>query len=314
MLISPSQLKRWGVMGMNQRNLDFIGRNNDRAKYPLVDNKLKTKRLAQKHNVRVPQLLHVVERQYQIADAIQYLKSLEKFVVKPAKGSGGKGILVFDGRSDQGFIKASGAEVSFTDLERHLSNILAGLYSLSGVPDVVIIESVIEFDDSFAGISHEGVPDIRLIVYKGFPVMAMLRCATKESDGKANLHQGAVGVGLDITNGHALHAMQKGRLVSKHPDTGHNLSSIRIPNWHDLLMLAAECYDMTELGYLGTDIILDKYQGPMLLELNARPGLAIQIANRLGLLKRLSIIDSLEQKHRPSTDRVKIAIEHFNNS
>ena len=41
---TPSKLRRQGILGMNSRNVDFIGRSNDRHLYPLVDNKLKTKK------------------------------------------------------------------------------------------------------------------------------------------------------------------------------------------------------------------------------------------------------------------------------
>src|SRR5690606_15402177 len=104
------------------------------------------------------------------------------------------------------FVKPSGAVLSLTDLKRHLSNILAGLYSLGGSPDIAIIEDLIEADDRFDRYSYQGVPDIRIVVFKGYPIMAMLRLATRASDGKANLHQGAVGVGLDIATGRCLNA------------------------------------------------------------------------------------------------------------
>lgn len=201
--------------------------------------------------------------------------------------------------------------MSLSDLERHLSNILAGLYSLSGVPDVAVIESLIEFDDLFDGLSYEGVPDIRLIVFQGFPVMAMLRCATKESDGKANLHQGAIGIGLDIATGKSLRAMQHGQPIKAHPDTDANLLGIDIPDWRNFLLLAANCHEMTGLGYIGVDLVLDKNQGPLLLELNARPGLAIQIANQAGLIPRLRYIESLDEQHRPPSERVDMSIEKF---
>ena len=45
------------------------------------------------------------------------------------------------------------------------------------------------------------------------------------------------------------------------------------------------------MGYLGVDIVLDRKQGPMLLEANARPGLAIQIANGQGLIPRFEAVD-----------------------
>lgn len=147
-----------------------------------------------------------------------------------------------------------------------------------------MVENLIQFDDVFDGFSYEGVPDIRVIVFKGYPVMAMMRLSTTASDGKANLHQGAVGVGIDIATGKALRAVQFNRPIEHHPDTGRLLNELVVPHWELLLTLAASAWEMTGLGYLGTDMVLDKVQGPMVLELNARPGLAIQIANGCGLL------------------------------
>jgi len=173
-----------------------------------------------------------------------------------------------------------------------------------------MIETLVEFDPIFDRYSYEGVPDIRVIIYKGYPAMAMLRCSTQESDGKANLHQGAVGVGIDMASGKALFAVQHGTPVTKHPDTGYDFSELQIPHWEKMLSLAASCYEVTHLGYLGVDIVLDKNLGPLILELNARPGLAIQIANRIGALKRFDMIDTQLGK-ADITDRVKFSMDHF---
>lgn len=310
--VSPWRLRRMGILGMNCRNRDFIGSYNARHLFPLVDNKLKTKLLAEEFEVATPRLFFVVSAQHEIANIDQKLEGLNGFAVKPAKGSGGKGILVIIGRRGDRFIKSSGAEITVDDIRRHMSNALAGLYSLGGKPDVVLVEDLIEFDDSFTGYSHEGVPDIRIIVFKGYPVMAMLRLATHASDGKANLHQGAVGVGLDIATGRALRAVQFSRPVTHHPDTGRPLNEIQIHNWRDMLLLASRCFEMTGLGYIGTDIVLDKTRGAQLLELNARPGLSIQVANGRGLLPRLRHIETLKPRaHRTPEARVDYAIKNF---
>lgn len=310
--VSPWRLRRMGILGMNCRNRDFIGSYNARSLFPLVDNKLKTKLLAEEFEVATPRLFFVISAQHEIAAINEKLAGLDGFAVKPAKGSGGKGILVIVGRRGDKFIKASGAEITMDDIRRHMSNALAGLYSLGGKPDVVLVEDLIQFDDAFQGYSHEGVPDIRIIVFKGYPVMAMLRLATHVSDGKANLHQGAVGVGLDIATGHALRAVQFSKPVTHHPDTGRPLSEIKISNWRDMLLLASRCFEMTGLGYIGTDIVLDKTRGAQLLELNARPGLAIQVANGRGLLPRLRHIETLKPRaHRTPDARVDYAIKHF---
>lgn len=310
LFISPGELRKMGVLAMNRRNNEYIARCNPRSRYPLVDNKLLTKRAAEAWGMAVPELCGVIESQFQVAHLKEQLKNLESFVVKPAQGSGGKGILVITRREGELFYKTSGMTVTLDDIERHISNILSGLYSLGGRLDVAMIEKLVEFDDVFADYSYEGVPDIRVIVYCGFPVMAMLRCSTHASDGKANLHQGAVGVGLDIGSGRSLFAVQANRRVHKHPDTGHDFENLQVPYWHKILRLGAGCYDMTGLGYLGADVVLDKTRGPLILELNARPGLAIQIANRTGLTHRLRKID--EQPPIPDVEeRVATSIRLF---
>ena len=312
-LANPFRLRERGVMGMNQRNFSYIGRYNDRKLYPNVDDKLKTKTLAMEYDIAVPDLIGVVRFQHDVAEVFEILKKHSGFCIKPAKGSGGKGILVILKTDKNGYKKASGEYVSHDEVIRHISNILAGLFSLGGVADVAVIESLIEFDPIFDGLSHEGVPDIRLIVFHGYPVMAMLRLATHASDGKANLHQGAVGVGIDIATGRARRAVQYDRPIEIHPDTSKNLTEIEIGDWQRLLHLSAGCYEMSGLAYLGADIVLDKQRGPLVLELNARPGLAIQIANGMGMLPRLQHIESMERRRRASiSDRVDYVMTHFN--
>ncbi len=309
--ISPRKLREQGVLGMNQRNIEYISGYNDRRLFPLVDDKLKTKQLAMSAGLTVPPLVGVVEYQHQVNSIGELLKSQDAFCIKPSKGSGGKGILVIHDHDDQSYFKPNNQALTLADIKRHTSNILAGLFSLGGQPDKAIIEYLIHFDESFANYSYEGVPDIRIIVFKGFPVMAMMRLSTAASDGKANLHQGAVGVGIDIVSGKASYAIQHDRPVAKHPDTGMLLSDICIEGWPGLLNMAARCYEMSGLGYLGVDIVLDARQGPMLLELNARPGLAIQIANNQGLLKRFDAISALEDVHMPPEQRVDFVQRSF---
>ena len=144
--------------------------------------------------------------------------------------------------------------------------------------------------------------------------MAMMRLSTASSDGKANLHQGAVGVGICLRTGKALRAVQYNSPMRYHPDTGRDLYELQVPHWEKLLNLSAACYEMSGLGYIGTDIVLDKKRGPLLLELNARPGLSIQIANGAGLLPRLRKIEKMletDAKKMSVADRVKFAMDNF---
>ncbi|MFT6928322.1 MAG: alpha-L-glutamate ligase-like protein [Psychromonas sp.] len=310
--VSPFKLRDKGVMGMNQRNSGYIGRYNPRKLYPLVDNKLQTKIIARAANVTTPALLGVISLQAEVGRVENYIKETAGFVIKPARGSGGKGIFVITKVENGRYYKASGKEESLSEIKRHVTDILAGLFSLGGSADVAVIEALIQFDNAFDGFSFEGVPDVRVIVFKGFPVMAMMRLSTSASDGKANLHQGAVGVGVDIVNGKALHAVQFDRPVKYHPDTNKELALLEVPRWDRLIYLAASCYEMTGMGYLGTDMVLDRDIGPMLLELNARPGLAIQIANGQGILPRLKLIESLGDTSLMDVEaRIAFSKKHF---
>ncbi|GGK76255.1 alpha-L-glutamate ligase-like protein [Amphritea balenae] len=309
--ISSGKLRDLGVLGMNERNIDYISRHNERRLFPLVDDKLKTKKLALAAGLKVPDLLGVVRYQHQVREIAELLHNREAFCIKPSKGSGGKGILVIHDHDDEQYFKPNNQALSLVDIKRHTSNILAGLYSLGGQPDKAIIEDLIHFDEQFIHYSYEGVPDIRIIVFRGFPVMAMMRLSTAASDGKANLHQGAVGVGLDIATGVASHAVQFDRPVTDHPDTGMPLTDIRISDWHRLLHMGAHCFEMSGLGYLGVDIVLDARHGPMLLELNARPGLAIQIANSRGLSGRLQSIEAIGDQVMTAEERVAFVETQF---
>ena len=190
--ISPSRLRHLGILGMNRRNIGIIGAHNRRKDYPIADNKLKTKGAALSRGIPVPELYGTIEHQFQIKMISERLKMRDSFVIKPAQGSGGRGILVVTKRNDDLFVKAGGLQIDSREVQRHVSNILAGLYSLGGRNDSAMIEALIDFDPVLAGYSVDGVPDIRVIVFRGVPVMAMIRCATTLSDGKANLHQGAV--------------------------------------------------------------------------------------------------------------------------
>lgn len=286
----PSELRRAGVLGMNSRNYDIISPSNRRRLYPLVDDKVQTKKLAATVEINTPRLIGVVEVQKEVDSFLQKVQGFDRFVIKPAHGSGGKGVLVIKSYDAEHFVTASGRVLSYNEVYQHISNTLSGLYSLGGKYDVALLEEMVNFSDIFKDFSYQGIPDVRVIVYRGFPALAMMRLATKESGGRANLHQGAVGVGIDIKTGRAIAAVSHNRPIFKHPDTGADLMSLQVPFWRQHLEIAAKGFEMTGLGYLGADIVLDKNRGPMMLELNARPGLAIQIANHRGLRNVLTDI------------------------
>lgn len=300
-----------GVLGINTRNALYLLPHNQRRLYPLVDDKLRTKRLAEKNGIKVPRLYGVVEFPSQVKTVHDMAAGHEDFVVKPAHGSGGQGILVVMGRAGDLYRLADGSLMDRKDMEFHVNNLLSGIYSLGGQPDVAMMEYRVRFDPIFEKVAYQGIPDVRIIVYFGVPVMAMVRLPTRMSKGKANLHQGAIGTGVDIPTGKTLTAVWKNSIVAEHPDTGNPVSGIQIPGWDTLLDIAARSWELTGLGYQGIDIVLDIDQGPLILELNARPGLAIQIANSTGLRHRLESVDAARNRLTAIEDRVAFAKKHF---
>ena len=309
---TPAKLNNLGIMGMNARNYAVIAKQNKRKLYPLVDDKVKTKELAQEYGICTPMLIGTMTAQHEVKNFLQILGDKKEFVIKPSHGSGGKGVMVITGYDGTNFTTPSGKKISYKDVYQHISNVLSGLYSLGGKYDTALIEELVHFSDIFADYSYQGIPDVRIIVYKGYPIMAMTRLSTSSSAGRANLHQGAVGVGLDIRTGKTLKAVMRNKPILLHPDTQANLFNITVPFWREHLLIASKSFDMTGLGYLGADIVLDAQKGPMMLELNARPGLAIQISNGLGLKNIIQEIDNNYPTNLTSEERVDYILNKKN--
>lgn len=309
------ELHDLGILGINNRVGRYILRHNNRKNYPLVDNKVLTAQRAEAWGIAMPENYLVVENYGFLKKLDTKLQQYSSFVIKPAKGSQGNGIIVIKEIVREGekvfYRRSNDKLMDIEEVKHHISGILSGLYSLSGQSDAAIIQAKIDKHPIFDQYSYGGIPDIRVIVFEGFPVMSMVRLPTKSSDGRANLHQGAIGAGLDMKNGWATNAVIKNQVVDVHPDTGHHLSGLKLPFWKEILELAARCYDMVELGYLGADIVLTPDQGPILLELNARPGLAIQIANLDGLVPRLEKIRNDAPRNLLAKERAEFAIANF---
>ncbi|MDX2410500.1 MAG: alpha-L-glutamate ligase-like protein [Woeseiaceae bacterium] len=314
MFAAAKKLRTAGVLGLNERNADYITRLNPRRFYPRVDDKALTKELATAAGMAVPELYGMITNQGEVRNFTDIVSERGSFVVKPAQGSGGDGILVVTGRSSRrrdSFRLASGVLISTAEISHHISNIVSGQYSLSGNPDKALIEYCVSFDPIFAEVSYQGVPDIRVIVYRGYPAMAMVRLPTRASDGKANLHQGAVGAGIDMSTGQTLAGVLQNDIVEEHPDTGALVAGLSIPHWDFILESAARCYEVTELGYLGVDMVIDRSLGALILEMNARPGLNIQIANCTGLTTRIARIDEIFKADAAPIKRARLARREF---
>ncbi len=287
------------ILGMNSRNLEYIRPHNLKKAKRLADDKILSKKILKKGGVPVPKLIAKISS-HESLEKFDWGILPASFALKPNKGFGGEGILIVYGKKKNGenvWIKADGSKVTVDDLKNHIRNIIDGFFSLSGVADIALFEERLQLLKLFKPYAFRGIPDIRVLVYNKVPVMAMLRVPTKESTGKANLQQGAIGIGVDMANGVTTTAIyRKSKIIEYVPGTRLLLSGIKIPYWTDILKLAVRAQEVSGLGFLGADVAIDKERGPVFLELNARPGLSIQVANLSGLKERLERVDGLNIK------------------
>ena len=287
------------LLGMNARNLNYIRPYNKKSAKRFADDKLFSKRILKKQSLPVPDLILKI-RNYEELERCDWFSLPSSFALKPNRGFGGEGIIVVYGKKKNrpdAWVKADGSLVTIEDLKTHIRNILDGSFSLANTPDIAFFEERVKLLKLFKPYTFKGIPDIRVIVFNKIPIMAMLRIPTKESGGKANLHQGAIGVGIDMASGVTTTAIYgKAGFIEKVPGTRLLLSGLRIPYWKDILRLAVRSQEVSDLGFLGADIAIDQEKGPMILELNARPGLSIQVANMSGLKERLDRISGLKIK------------------
>lgn len=284
---------------MNARNLDFVRPFNRRRGMRIADQKLLCKRILANAHLPVSALIGRIRSREEL-EKFDWAKLPESFALKPNRGFGGEGILVVYSRKKNrpdAWVKANGSIITIEDLKTHIENILDGSFSLSNTPDTAFFEERLKLLKLFKPYAFKGIPDIRVIVFNRIPVMAMLRLPTRASDGKANLQQGAIGVGIDMATGTTTSAiMGKGQVIECVPGTQLSLSGIRIPYWKHILTMAVEAQSISSLGFLGADIAIDRDQGPVILELNARPGLSIQLANFAGLKERLDRVRGINIK------------------
>jgi alpha-L-glutamate ligase-like protein len=293
------RLRELGILGMNRRNAACILDHNPRAKFPLVDDKLRMAALCRAIDVPTPEVYAAITSYSMLRRLPELLGERADFVVKPNCGSGGRGVLVIVGRNGGAYVRHNGDRMALDALKQYFSDILSGMYSLGGHPDTAIVQQRVRLHSTFAAITYKGIPDVRVIIYRNEPAMAMLRLPTKESDGRANLHQGGIGTGIDLESGITHHAVQRNRFVERHPDTDLPVVGLRVPYWPEVLDMSRRVARAVGLGYVGVDIVVDERLGPMLLEANARPGLAIQIANGRGLVPRLQAIDDVLDRPAP---------------
>jgi len=280
------------VLGMNARNFLYIRPFNKPSAKHIADDKLETKKVLLENNIPTPSLLATFYSRKDIRNFDWDLPE-KGFVIKPARGYGGSGIIAFKQWKNGIATTISGEEYTIKQLESHMFNVLDGAFSLQYLPDKAFIEERVIQSSFFKKIVTVGLADIRIVVFRNVPVMAMLRIPTQQSFGKANLHLGALAVGIDLATGITTSATSKSRLIYFLPQSKKKTAGIKLPQWNDLLILATKTQEIIGLGFAGVDIVIDDHKGPVVLEVNARPGLKIQNANLASLRTRLERIEDM---------------------
>lgn len=275
-----------GVIGLNRRNIELIYPHNQRKHYILADDKVKAKMILHENDIACAKTFAVIERISQIKTIWSGLQHHIALVIKPAKGCGGDGIKILK-KNELGQWTSSGRRIRDEEVFQHITSIISGLFSMAS-NDVCLIEECIIPHPFFAEIYDDGVPDFRIITLKGRPLMAMLRMPTSKSDGKANLHQKGVGIGVDMKWGTLTQVYDGKSYSNHHPDNTAPINGKKIPYWFSMVQLAKKTAEAFPLEYLGIDLVIDKIKGPQIMEVNVRPGLGIQLVNKCGLQSTLS--------------------------
>lgn len=291
-------LKPRHILGMNARVQLYTSLNPASAKrYGF--SKLNAKNFLAKHEIEVPKLYARITNLEELRE-FEWNAVQSSFAIKPASGSAGKGIIVIKRKNKQGdtWTDVSDKEYSESDLDLHVSDILEGQYSTWGSKHMAIIEERIPIHPDLEQYAQLGTPDVRIILYNKIPVMAMARIPTEASGGRANLDLGAVGVGIDMGTGKTLYGVSgKKKLIKFFPHNDLPVSGIEIPYWEDALRVAVRTANATGLIYMGVDLFLHPEKGPMVAEVNAYPGLSIQLCNHDGLRFRLERLEGVEARN-----------------
>lgn len=282
------------ILGLNARAQLFSYSYNTREGRRIAVSKLLTAKALSKAGIPVPEIYKKFGAPREVLN-FNWASLPSSFVLKPNRGMGGEGIIVVKRKMQNGenWLTAQKKRVTPEDLQLHSLDILEGAYSMGNIPDRALIQEYVGRHKAFRRFAYRGTPDIRVIVFNKVPIMAMLRLPTRESGGRANLHQGAIGVGIDIATGITTYAVWHGEFIKYKPGTERKLHGIKIPQWSKILELSVHCQEASGLGYLGVDVVLHPDKGPQVLELNDDPGLEIQLANRAGLKKRLERVEDL---------------------
>lgn len=193
----------------------------------------------------------------------------QRLIYKPVRGCKGNGVQAFD-------ITPKTARAVFKQL--------------SALPEGVV-EQYVKQHPAMSSLSPSSVNTIRVVTISSntHPVTAdgkmldIAYAALRIGGSNAlvdNFHSGGMAAGVDLETGELVTnaADMDGNVYEVHPATGTKIKGFRIPYFAEALeMVKKACEDSGVTGFLGWDIAIAE-DGPMLIEINLRPGVVLLTA------------------------------------
>lgn len=287
-ILAPLQIGA-GFLGMNFRNAELIEKYNTVESKKIVDDKVLTKQILEPYDIPTTTMLGVIEstEESKINTILNELKP--PFVLKPANGYAGKGIIIIESEENGIYTDIKNKEWKRTALVEIIQEMVKGTFSLNAEEesgDTAMIEEKLIPPVFFTDLAEKGLPDIRVIYFHDIAIGAMIRIPTEKSDGKANLSLGAFAGDIDLETGEIKGVYNKFGKSVDHISIGNIM-----PQWENLLEVGRKAVEASGLGYAGADIVYDQEKGPIIMELNARPGLMIQNITGINLRKKIDEIE-----------------------
>lgn len=314
------------ILWNNARNLLYIKKFNDKKAIRLANNKLETKIFLWERWIPFAKTYWIISNRNELYEFdFSYLPK-KTFIIKPNQWSKGNWILIVKNISKEENLKPKEKnnflnfiikkrekivpyktipthkkelyhiwEKTINDptFRRYLLDIIDGKFSMNMGWDKVIIEEKLTPGELFKDFCEYGLADIRIIVFNLVPIATMIRVPTKYSNGKANLAQWWLGLGIEICTGKITSMLRKNKVYThKFPKEFAHFFGKQIPYRKDILFLSSKAQYYVNLGYLALDRVITN-EGPKLLEINARAWLEVQKVTNTPLEKILEKIEDL---------------------
>ncbi|MCX6807778.1 MAG: DUF1704 domain-containing protein [Patescibacteria group bacterium] len=288
------------ILGANSNFLDFVYPVRSQQDFSWIKNRSKIKAWLQARGIFMPKTLLIVKNISDL-DRLNFDILPQKFIIRKVFNNGrDDNILTLSSIGANAWLDSRKRLWKPEDIKQHILDILDGGFSKSGLPDIACIEQRPELDKFFARLGQDGLPVIKIIVYRNVPLMAMLKLAPPAIvNNKFGLRQNEILIGIDIATGETTNLFTNSVFDHKKeiltlPWSGRVVRGLEIPMWQDILLLASQVQSLINANYLTVEISLDAKNGPVVCGLSIDSDLDVQLANHSSLRERLDKVKGLK--------------------